>query len=55
METLVLNTLGNDYTEQIKALIKDKEVEIVDTSDMKIVHCMGCLIAGTGWHVRSSV
>lgn len=43
METLVLNTLGNDYTEQIKALIKDKEVEIVDTSDMKIVHCMGCL------------
>ena len=42
MKTLVLNTLGNDYTEQIKALIKDKEVEIVDTSDMKIVHCMGC-------------
>ena len=42
MKTLVLNTLGNDYTEQIKALIKDKEVEIVDTSDMKIAHCMGC-------------
>ena len=42
MKTLVLNTLGNDYTEQITALIKDKEVEIVDTSDMKIVHCMGC-------------
>ena len=33
MKTLVLNTLGNDYTEQIKALIKDKEIEIVDTSD----------------------
>ena len=42
MKILVLNTLGNDYTEQIKALIKDKEVEIVDTSDMKIAHCMGC-------------
>ena len=42
MKTLVLNTLGKDYTEQITALIKDKEVEIVDTSDMKIVHCMGC-------------
>ena len=42
MKTLVLNTLGNDHTEQIKALIKDKEVEIVDTSDMKIAHCMGC-------------
>ena len=36
MKTLVLNTLGNDYTEQIKALIKDKEIEIVDA------HCMGC-------------
>ncbi len=42
MKTLVLNTLGKDYTEQITALIKVKEVEIVDTSDMKIVHCMGC-------------
>ena len=42
MKTLVLNTLGNDYTEQIKTLIKDKEVEIVDTSDMKIAHCIGC-------------
>ena len=42
MKTLVLNTLGNDYTEQIKALIKDKEAEIVDTTDMKIAHCMGC-------------
>ena len=42
MKTLVLNTLGNDYTEQITALIKDKEVEIIDTSDMKIAHCMGC-------------
>ena len=42
MKTLVLNTLGKEVSEQIKALIKDKEVEIVDTSDMKIAHCMGC-------------
>ena len=42
MKTLVLNTLDSEYTEQVKTLIKDKEVEIVDTSDMKIVHCMGC-------------
>ena len=42
MKTLVLNTLGNEYTEQVKTLIKDKEVEIVDTSNMKIAHCMGC-------------
>ena len=42
MKTLVLNTLGRDVSEQIKALIKDKEVEIVDTSDMKIAHCIGC-------------
>ena len=42
MKSLVLNTLGNDHTEQINALIKDIEVEIIDTSDMKIAHCMGC-------------
>ena len=42
MKTLVLNTLGNDHTEQINALIKDNEVMIVDTSDMMIAHCMGC-------------
>ncbi len=42
MKTLILNTLGKEVSEQIKALIKDKEVEIIDTSDMKIAHCMGC-------------
>ena len=42
MKSLVLNTLGNDHTEKIKALIKDKEVEMIDTSEMKIAHCMGC-------------
>ena len=42
--TLVLNTLDGDYSEQIKALLaaKDSEVEIVNTAEMKISHCMGC-------------
>ena len=42
MKTLVLNTLGKEAPEQIKAILKDKEVEIIETSDMKIAHCMGC-------------
>ena len=42
MKTLVLNTLGKEVSEQVKSLIKDKKVEVVDTSDMKIAHCMGC-------------
>ncbi len=42
MKTLVLNTIGKDVSEQIKAQINDKEAEIIDTSDMKIAHCMGC-------------
>ncbi len=43
--TLVLNTLeSDDYSEQIKTLLagKDENVEIVNTADMKIAHCMGC-------------
>ena len=42
--TLVLNTLEGDYSEQIKELLaeKDSEVEIVNTAEMKIMHCMGC-------------
>ena len=42
--TLVLNTLEGDYSEQIKELlaVKDSEVEIVNTAEMKIEHCMGC-------------
>ena len=42
--TLVLNTLDGDYSEQIKELLaeKDSEVEIVNTAEMKIAHCMGC-------------
>ena len=42
MKTLVLNTLGKEALDQVNALIKDKEVEVVDTSDMKIARCMGC-------------
>ena len=44
MKTLVLNTLGEEVLEQIRTLIpqKDGDVEIIDTSDMKIAHCMGC-------------
>ena len=43
--TLVLNTLeSGDYSEQIKALFADKneEIEIINTADLKIMHCMGC-------------
>jgi hypothetical protein len=41
MKTLVLNTLGEIVLDRANALIKDKEVEVVDTSDMKIAHCSG--------------
>ena len=42
--TLVLNTLEGDYSEQIKELLaaKDSEVDIVNTAEMKIAHCVGC-------------
>ena len=43
--TLVLNSLeSGDCSEQIKALLagKDENIEIVNTADMKIAHCMGC-------------
>ncbi|SIO28561.1 NAD(P)H-dependent oxidoreductase [Fibrobacter sp. UWB11] len=43
--TLVLNTLEScDCSEQIKALFADKneEIEIINTADLKIMHCMGC-------------
>ena len=40
---LVSNTLGaNVDNNMICTLIPDKDVEIIDTSDMKIAHCMGC-------------
>lgn len=43
--TLVLNTLeSGDCSEQIKALFagKNEEIEIINTADLKIMHCMGC-------------
>ena len=43
--TLVLNTLeSGDCLEQIKTLLagKNENIEIVNTADMKIAHCMGC-------------
>ena len=40
---LVLNTIGASIdNDMIRALIPNQEVEIIDTSDMKIAHCMGC-------------
>ncbi|MBR6943545.1 MAG: flavodoxin family protein, partial [Fibrobacter sp.] len=43
--TLVLNTLeSGDYTEQINKLLEnnDFDIEIINTANMKIAHCMGC-------------
>ena len=43
--TIVLNTLdAGGATDQIYALLPEKveEVEIINTSDMKIAHCIGC-------------
>ena len=41
--TIVLNTIeGKAVLEQISNVIKDNDKEIVNTSDMKIAHCMGC-------------
>ena len=43
--TLVLNTLeSGDCSEQIKAIFagKNEEIEIINTADLKIMHCMGC-------------
>ena len=41
---LVLNTIGESVdNDMIRSLIPDKkEVEIINTSDMKIAHCIGC-------------
>ena len=41
--TIILNTIEEKAVlEQISNLIKDDDIEIVNTSDMKIAHCMGC-------------
>ncbi len=45
MKTIVLNTLeGGAVSEQIGTLIKGDEVEVLNTSDKRIAHCMGCNI-----------
>ena len=41
--TIVLNTLEEGaVSEQIGTLIKSDDKEVLNTSDMKIAHCMGC-------------
>ena len=40
---LVLNTIGVSIdNDTIRSLIQENDVEVIDTSDMKIAHCMGC-------------
>ena len=40
---LVLNTLGAGVDiDKIRALLPEKDLEIIDTSDLKIAHCVGC-------------
>ena len=43
--TLVLNTLeSGDCSEQVNALLAGKgdKIEIINTAEMKIAHCIGC-------------
>ena len=43
MKTIVLNTLEEHaISEKMSALINDANMEVINTSDMKIAHCMGC-------------
>ncbi len=40
---LILNTIGASVDNNaIRSLIQENDVEVIDTSDMKIAHCMGC-------------
>jgi len=40
---LVLNTIGASVdNDMIRSLISKDDVEVIDTSDIKIAHCMGC-------------
>ena len=40
---LVLNTIGVSIdSDVIRSLIQENNIEVIDTSDMKIAHCMGC-------------
>ena len=43
MKTIVLNTLEEHaVSDQFSTLIHDGDIEVINTSDMKIAHCMGC-------------
>ena len=43
MKTIVLNTLEEHaISDKMSALIHDADMEVINTSDMKIAHCMGC-------------
>ena len=40
---LVLNTIGASVdNDMICSLIQENDIEVINTSDMKIAHCMGC-------------
>ena len=40
---LVLNTIGVSIdNDAIRSLIQENDIEVIDTSDMKMAHCMGC-------------
>ena len=40
---LVLNTIGVSIdNDAIRSLIQENDIEVIDTSDMKIAHCVGC-------------
>ena len=40
---LVLNTIGGSVdNDMIRSLIQENDIEVIDTSDMKIAHCVGC-------------
>ena len=40
---LVLNTIGASVeNDAIRSLIHENDMEVIDTSDMKIAHCVGC-------------
>ena len=40
---LVLNTIGVSVdNDAIRSLIQENDIEVIDTSDMKIAHCVGC-------------
>jgi len=43
MKTIVLNTIEEHaISDKISALTKGDDMEVINTFDMKIAHCMGC-------------